>query len=305
MKNHAFLILAHKQPQLLARILRVLEKENHYFFVHIDRKYPDLDDFISACVDISNTCFLTNNVKVFHAGISIVDAEILMLRETEKCDVAFDYYHLISGQDYPLRSNEIFDDFFEHTDHSFMCIDSADLQRQLAGYYDTCANGFHFNNTLTLWSRIYEKLRLSRLSPLWYRRPKIDHYLGGWQWFSWNKKTKDFVMQYIKDHPEYLRRFNHTASPDEHVFTTLLNLHKDELDIETANPLRYISWHPHRAVDTDYRPYDLTEEDLPWVVGSKAFFCRKVDEAKSAKLLYLIDQQRNSEYDIQTHNDFV
>jgi len=45
MKNHAFLILAHRQPALLGRIVRILAEENHYFFIFIDEKSRRLTIF--------------------------------------------------------------------------------------------------------------------------------------------------------------------------------------------------------------------------------------------------------------------
>ena len=48
MKNHAFLILAHNQPELLSRIVSVLKAPNHYFFIHVDAKCEDFQRFRDA-----------------------------------------------------------------------------------------------------------------------------------------------------------------------------------------------------------------------------------------------------------------
>lgn len=48
MKNHAFLILAHKQPGLLSRIVSVLKAPNHYFFIHVDAKCDGFQRFRDA-----------------------------------------------------------------------------------------------------------------------------------------------------------------------------------------------------------------------------------------------------------------
>ena len=305
MKNHAFLILAHKQPKLLARILKVLEKENHFFFIHVDKKTPNIDEYIHASNGISNVYFLHNGIKVYHAGISIVFAELALLKEAFSFTVSFDYYHLISGQDYPLRSNLQFDQFFENTDQSFIYADDDELAKSMEKNYKICANEFHFNNTSTFFTKVYKKIRLGKLISIFYRRSPIPYYTGGWQWFSWSYETTKFVLDYIDKHPKYLQRFNHTASPDEHIFITLLKQHSKKLNIKTQDPLRYISWHPHRPVSTDYRPYNLNELDFDFVINSRAFFCRKVSEKESEKLLDLIDAQRDNPYDIDKFNNFV
>ena len=95
-----------------------------------------------------------------------------------------------------------------------------------------------------------------------------------------------------------IKRFNYTLTPTEHIYHTILSTQIDDLKIETDNPLRYVSWHPHRPVESDYRPYILNELDFDYVLKSKAFFCRKVDEVASFKLLDMIDACRDKSFDI-------
>lgn len=56
MKNHAFLILAHNQPELLSRIVSVLMAPNHYFFIHVDAKCEDFQRFRDAINRIGGQC---------------------------------------------------------------------------------------------------------------------------------------------------------------------------------------------------------------------------------------------------------
>lgn len=305
MKKHAFLILAHKSPNLVRRIMKVLESDNHYFFLHVDKKTPNIKDFKDAVQDIKNATVLEQRISVFHAGISTTEAELALFEAIRKSKTVFDYLHLISGQDYPLRSNAQFDDFFEHSNKSYIYIDDKALSANMAKSYDRSANEYHFNNTNKKYVQIYEKLHLGLLLRPFYHRKPIKGYVGGWQWFSWNKELFNFIIKYLQAHPNYLQRFNHTASPDEHIFVTLINNHLDELNVATEDPLRYISWHPHRPVTDSYRPYILEEADYPYIINSRAFFCRKIDEKLSASLLDKIDAQRGEPYDINDHTDFV
>jgi hypothetical protein len=300
MKTHAFLILAHKQPQLLARIMKVLEKSNHYFFVHVDAK-TNIDDFITSTDGIKNLHFIENRVKVYHRGMSIVDAEMQLLNCAHRQYGGYDYYHLISGQCYPLRTNEQFDEFFENTDESFMCFDRGEFAASMQKHYKYCADEFHFNNTDTLGSRVYEKLRLGKILSLFWHRSKIKGYTGGWQWFDWTNRVAEYVLDYMQKHEEYYKRFNHTGSPDEHIFVTLLSDKIQELKVSPYEPLRYVSWHANHHVETEYRPYDLDERDYQYIIGTATFFCRKVVFPVSEKLLDMIDEQREiAEFDYDT-----
>jgi hypothetical protein len=305
MKKHAFLVIVHKQPELLARILRILSKDNHYFFIHIDKKIKDFDAYINAAQHIDNVFFLQNRSTVYHAGVSLLRITIDMLKVAAQNEIHFDYYHLISGQDYPLRSNEQFDEFFDRTDHSFMYIDSGNFRQSMIPHYDRCVNEYHFNNTSTIFSKVYEKLKLGKMLSVFVHRKPVPNVVGGWEWFSWNRATAEYVLNFLYNNPAYLARFNHTASSDEIFFSTLLQPKSDELKIETQNPLRYISWHPHRSITTNYRPFNFNELDYKFIIDSAAFFCRKVDAVESADLLDLIDNQRNNLYDINLHDKYV
>lgn len=55
--NHAFLIMAHDCPQLVAENIRLLQADNHYFFVHIDKKVH-VDEFKKACIGFSHVAFV-------------------------------------------------------------------------------------------------------------------------------------------------------------------------------------------------------------------------------------------------------
>lgn len=70
MKQHAFIFQVHKQPELFSRICKVLSKENHHFFVNIDAKIKNVDNFKNVVVDIPNMHFLQPRWKVHHGGCS-------------------------------------------------------------------------------------------------------------------------------------------------------------------------------------------------------------------------------------------
>lgn len=305
MKNHAFLFIVHKQPELFGRIVRLLAQTNHYFFIHVDSKSGDLAPFENAVQGVDNMMFMKKRIDVQHAGVSQIWVHRTLLEEAYRHPSKMNYFHVLSGQDYPLRSNAQFDHFFEATDDSFMYLDSGAFRLQMESHYHRCTDEYHFNHTSTLWSRLYEKLQLGRIFRLLVRRPPIENLCGGWDWYSWSRQTTTFVLKYLQDHPSYLQRFNHTCAGIEMIFATLLSPRAAELHIQTENPLRYVSWHPKHPVEGSYRPYDLTSLDYDYIVDSKAFFCRKVDEVKSRRLLDQIDRQREAHYDISEHYDFV
>lgn len=305
MKNHAFIMPVHKQPRLLARIIKVLQSDNHYFFVHVSGQVENYNEFVEACSELKNVNFV-KRIPVYHCGISQVYATMIMLDAVMAHPVHFDYVHQISGQDYPLRSNEQFDDYFDNTADSFMCYNYEDQMDKWIPIYNEQVNRYYNYGPASLWDRIVIKIGNSRIGNRFFKRMPIPNLAGGWDWFSWSDKVVDFVYNTLQS-PEgkkLLKRFKYTCAAGEHLWQTILYTHLDELHIRKHFPLRYISWGTYREVKQTHRPYDMNDEDYDRIINSAAFFCRKVEEKESGKLLDMIDAQRGQGYDISEHDYF-
>lgn len=305
MKNHAFLMPVHKQPNLVARIITSLQADNHYFFIHVDKKVTNYDDFVEACKDLKNVVFV-RRIPVYWATISQVNVTLIMLDEVQWHPVHFHYVHQISGNDYPLRSNEQFDTFFENTDESFMCYNYEKDMDYWMPIYDSHTSRYFSNGDDSLLDKAIIKFGNSRFRRFFPRKP-IQDLAGSWDWWSWSDNVMDFVLAFISKSGggKLLKRFNHTCAPGEHFFATMLYAHLEEFHIRKHFPLRYVSWEPYREIEQKHRPYDLNEQDYERVINSAAFFCRKVDEVSSAKFLDMVDAQRGNYYDISEHDYFL
>lgn len=271
----------------------------------MDKKVPNYNDFVEACKDLKNVQFV-RRIPIYWARISQVYATLIMLEDAKSHPVHFDYVHQISGNDYPLRSNKQFDEFFDNTEHSFMCFNYEKDMDCWKPIYEQHTNWYYSNGEDSLWDKLVIKLGNSRLRRLFPRKP-INNLAGGWDWWSWSDTVVDFVLNELKGSggDKLLERFNYTCAPGEHFFATLLYPHLDRLKIRKHFPLRYISWEPYREIEQKHRPYNLEELDYERVINSAAFFCRKVDEVQSAKFLDMVDAQRGNKYDITEHVYFL
>lgn len=279
---HAFLIIAHDSPDLLQRIIDRLEAPNHFVFVHYDKnkQNPHLRIRYGSCL------FGKERVRVTHGGFSILHAEFILLRHALNFHENIDYFHLISGHDYPCVSNTEFDDFFEEEAHgrSFMHYDSDEQHEMWKEKIDRRVNVWHLrdihcNRIITYTLEKMLNFVLSR---------KFDGELyAGWQWFSWHRSLVEWVLTYCDNHPEFLSRFRYTYCCDEVFFHTLLSHRIDSLNICKTNSLRYIDWFPQRAYKS--LPLVLDERDYQSIIDSGCFFCRKVFIAESSVLLEKLD----------------
>jgi hypothetical protein len=115
----AYLILAHTRPRQLANLVQALMDENVYFIIHIDKKMRS-EKFIET-LPVSDHVFFSRRVKVSWGGFGMIEAVVEMLRTMYERRIQPDYVHLLSGQDFPLKSNqEIFQFFHENCGRNFL-----------------------------------------------------------------------------------------------------------------------------------------------------------------------------------------
>ena len=114
MKKHAYLIMAHTQPELLARLLSCLDHEDNDIYIHIDKKAVDFPiEDVKASVKRSR-CIFTERTDVTWGSYSQINCELVLLKEAVKTEHA--YYHLLSGMDLPIKSQREIHEFFETHD---------------------------------------------------------------------------------------------------------------------------------------------------------------------------------------------
>lgn len=111
MMKHAFLIIAHNNWWQLKKLIECLDSDTHDIYVHIDKKSKDFDeDYFRNSATKSSLKFY-REFEVYWGGFSQVQVEMLLLKQAY--ENGYDYYHIISGADLPLKNNEEIDSFFE------------------------------------------------------------------------------------------------------------------------------------------------------------------------------------------------
>lgn len=291
--------MVHKCPKLFSRIVHCLAKENHYFFVHVDKNYKGcITDFSDEVRDVRNVIFI-HREYIYHGSVSQIYCEIALFRAALNYGKRMDYFHLISGQDYPIRSNASFDLFFEkYNGSSFVCFEGKAHHEEKMRTSYPLRTQIYYPNTRFFISMFLFRLTWRLQLRLKFRKP-IEGLWGGWNWKSLTRFVVEYLLIYIDENPSFLKRFNHTSCCDEIYFQTIFHKKMKDFKIEGLLPLRYVSWEPTHPVENDYRPYILDERDLSFILSSQAFFCRKVDLPQSKRLLDLIDLNRDNFFDFE------
>lgn len=290
--KHAFIIQVHAYPKLLKEILKILESSNHFFYINIDKKVDD-KPFKQELQGIQNVLFTEGKDRqtVNHAGFSQIRCTLILLEKAlqDNCE----YFHSLSGQDFPCVSNQIFDNFFDrNVNKSFMHYDTPEEANIWSkNKYPERYMRYHFYDFPYKNHKIIKPLicNLNKICSHLYIRKKIPNVAAGWSWFSWNRIVVTYILDYLKQNPKFLKRFHYTSCCDEIIFHTILNDQIERLNIDKYNSLRFIEWHPKRQYTS--LPLILNENEFQEIKNSNAFFCRKVHPQESQVLIKLLKQE--------------
>ena len=282
--NHAFLIQCHPSPQLVELLIKRLRARNHYFFIHVDGKTKNYEDFLKLKSD--KVFFSRKRFKVNWGAEEQIYLTLELLNLASQSCIDFEYYHLISGQDLPIVSNLAFDDFFEIAakhNLSFMELDEKTKieDRFMLFHCNKFCNvrkstlGHFWEEKVVNWQR-----KLSRY--IHFRTRFLLQPFKGNNWWSLNHKVIAYIIHYCKQHPEYIRRFRFTSCCDEVFFHTIV-FNSTLRPTIVLDDLRYVDW--TASYKGESLPRILKEIDYPKIIKSKKLFMRKIDLSLSSSLI--------------------
>jgi len=315
----AYLILTHQFPELLARLVNKLNSPDTHFFIHVNAM-TDIQPFLRALPPAENVHFTDVRSKVHWRGFSATEAILQLMKEVVEHEQDFKYCILLSGADYPIKPRDHIQSFFENATLEY--IQYARLQDFPSWQQSQMPRiqQYFFNDALPYdrlrkQPRLFRLLRrkgfrlLSRIVPRQF--PNAIEPYGGATWFTLTGECVAYIIDYVRDNPQFLRYYKYTDAPDEMIFLTIvLNSHFadrtvhykeycrlteiDDIDerwaeIERTFPpesfhLRYIDFSRGGG-----SPATLTEEDFTALANSEALWARKMHPTTSAQLLDMID----------------
>lgn len=109
--RHAYLIICHNNFKILQMLLSAIDDDRNDIYIHVDKKTVDVPfEDIRSTVCHSPLTFIERTF-VNWGGYSQINVELALLSEATKTPHA--YYHLISGVDFPLKSQADIHQFFD------------------------------------------------------------------------------------------------------------------------------------------------------------------------------------------------
>ena len=265
MMKHAYLILAHNDISLLETLVGRLDDVKNDIFIHWDTKSGDNP---TIKTNKSNITFLEERIDVRWAAFSMVKAEYLLFKTAFK-NGPYEYYHLLSGVDLPLKSQD-----YIHTECERMAgtefIGFADTpQSEIDFRVQHCflfSEDFRSNNP---FKRVLRFLFLKYQDITHKKRTEVAVKKGA----QWCSVTNSFVEYLLEQEPFVKKTFEHTFCPDELFVQTVcfnspfFNRVKSTTSEYEGN-MRYIKW-----IKGELLP--IEEEDLLELQSSDRWFARK------------------------------
>lgn len=288
----AFLVLAHDQPDHLARLIAALAGGPTRFFVHVDAKI-DVEPFRARLGGRSDVTFLPNRIAVHWGGFSLVRATLALLDAASgKAVDRFARYCLLSGADYPIKPRaEVMaglEDARVEWLHVGRTLGTEDPQR-------TYVERWHWNdwpllNPRELPAGVLARRARRMLRPLVERLADVlparrfpDGLVPhkGSQWWALTDACVRWMRDWLGAHPEYVRFHEHVHCADEIFFQSLV----------TASPFAARIAGPSHRVEWDAaRPRVLGDGDFDALRAAPELFARKFSEVSSRPLLARLDE---------------
>ncbi len=285
----AYIILAHKNPHQLYRLIQKLDDQHSAFFIHIDKK--------ASFTGFEQLHYLFNKViftKRSNAGwgsFGLVEATLHAMQAIGECPVKFNRIILLSGQDYPIKSNDYINQYLKSSPFcifiEYFLIPNHDKWQPRGGLFRIDKYFFGLKKYQRFIARSFNFL--SDYLPLIKRKhPHYMHPYAGAQWWIIDDYALKYILHFVKNNPEYITFHKSTFAPDEVFFQTILLNSKDEKIQKSIcnNHLRYMNW-PSRY---NSHPEILLKEDISNIRQSDALFARKFDIHAEENILELVDE---------------
>ncbi len=290
MKN-AYLIMAHHNFNQLSILLGLLDGFDNDLYVHIDSKAGAIDtDALHERVKKSNLVFIPR-MSITWGGDSMIWCEMELLKSV--ISIPHDYYHLISGDDLPIKNYEQIERLLEERPGANYV--GISLRGSTSDVPKSLAKRFRYR--WTLQNKVGRKRSFkAKLGLAFQKLCGVDRVKGfsgeiakGPNWFS---ITDDFARYVVEREPWIHEMFSDTLCCDE-VFLQTLYVNSPfgrdvapQLD-DNAMALRFIDW----GRGNGQSPYTFRIDDYSLIERSSCLFARKFDADIDSEVISKISRR--------------
>lgn len=280
--RQAILITAYRDIPMMKKLVNYFD-DDFELFIHIDKRCRESLSTIQEKPHVH----IYKKYAVEWGDYKHLLAIVMLMREAYSHS-DLEYFHLVTGSDYPCMPLTDFKSFCEeHRNDNY-------LEHFPLPHPDWGTEG-GLNRIQYWWLRPNS----TRSKGAWLTRKFVNlqrrlgikrffkyfngNLYGGSTYWSLSRKAVGLAEDYFVHHPNYLRRFRHTSIAEEICLPTLLANSGITL---INNYMRYIDWGLDGA-----NPQVLTEKDYNNIVASGTLFARKMESDTSYKLIKMFNHE--------------
>lgn len=275
--KHCILMTAYKDADLINKIIESTPG-NFDFYIHLDKKCQIKPS------DISSRANVFKEYRIFWGSIEHLKAFLFLLKQAYEANKQYDFYHLITGQDYICCPFSCFDDLLKLNTSYLDCFELP-LRHWWGGglhilQFRTLAS---FDDVRKPYMKVLDKSYqfIQRIFHLTKKLPSYKLY-GGSVYCSLSEQAVKYCLESELAKNMVARLSNSTCG--EEIFFQSVLMNSPLKDRVVTSNLRYIDWSVPNG------PKVLLNEDLDKVIKSHNLFCRKVDSRLSKDFLVAMNE---------------
>ncbi len=316
MPKVVYLVLAYHLPEQAIRLARTIVRGSStaQVFLHYDAKSGYFDR--SLLQETQRIELVPSPTAVEWGDWSQVEAVLGSLSYICK-QTEFDWFVVLSGQDFPTRPIERFEEFLDHSEYDAY-LEAQPLEcvtrksHTIARYFYRHLKIPKFSYAYRLpssirngWSNLLKSLpegkgpftyiwaprgQPSRIGIRAWHNPFGSDFVcwQGSDWFHLSRRAVDYLLNFLSHRPDIVHRYRNSFIPSESIYHSIL-FNAPELNISNSN-LRFILWEDEWSAS----PKTLTLSDLPAIIASPAFFARKFDMGVDSEVIDEIEDRFSS-----------
>lgn len=288
-EKHAYLIMAHNKFDMLCHLLKLLDDKRNDIFLHIDLKAKDVPyEEIKKSVNLSKLTFV-ERIDVIWGSFTQIQCEMELIKSATNND-EYQYLHLLSGLDLPIKSQDEIHNFFDKNNgKEFLDLEEQNDNdvhiRSRCRYYWLFQ---HYNGRRTKTS-IYKYLegfsiRIQKILHI-NRIPKNVVIKKGANWFS---ITGKFAKYLVENEEKVNKMFKFSFCSDEVFMQTVLYNSDFRNNLYVSNDNEPVS---RRLIDWKRgNPYVFRKDDIDMIESSHCLFARKFDKEVDSDIIFEIEE---------------
>lgn len=309
-----YIILAHKNPGQILRLIQKLNDDSSSFYIHIDIN-SDAKSFEAILSELPNVNFIKNRESGTWGDLGIVKATINAMKEIVKSEKK-GYCILLSGQDYPIKSiDTINTHYIENDGYDF--IDISPIREVFPTEWSIRLNYYKYNLSNKRGKYIWFSSKVDQsflsinfikniIKIILYRRDLtfIKEIVGnfnkkriipcdmipyaGAQWWSLTFETTSKIIDFIDKNPALYEYNKYSLLPDETFFQTIIkHLSLKDENIKIKDSTTYANW-SRKNCDL---PVTFNDTDFGELISlpKHKLFARKFDFEYNKEIINLLD----------------